>query len=93
MIQPEESWTHDFCLLSHAEQDNTLSQEALALLIEAELGKKKVVFPNKKGDFQHFKDVLEREYDKLKSQDAAFELMRAETGGTSRPLKLFSIPK
>ena len=91
MIQPQESWTHDFCLLSNAEQDKTLSQEGLALLKEAELGKKKVVFP-KKGDFQHFKDVLEREYDKLKSQEAAFELMRAETGGTSRPLRLFSIP-
>ena len=92
MIQPEESWTHDFCLLTDTEQDKTLSQEALALLKEAELGKKKVVFPNKNGDFQHFKDVLEREYDKLRSQDAAFELMRAERGGTSRPLKLFSIP-
>ena len=92
MIQPKESWTHDFCLLSDTEQDKTPSQEALALLKEAELGKKKVVFPNKKGDFQHFKDVLEKEYDKLKSQDEAFELMRAETGGISRPLKLISIP-
>lgn len=66
------------------------SQEALALSKEAELGKKKVVFPNKKGNFQHFKDALEREYDKLKSRDGAFELMRAVSSGTSRPLKLIS---
>lgn len=48
MIQPKESWTHDFCLLSDTEQDKTQSQEALALLKEADLGKKKVVFLNKK---------------------------------------------
>ena len=66
MMQPKESRTHDFCLLSDIEQDKTPSQEALALSKEAELGKKRVVFPNKKGDYQHFKDVLEREYDKLK---------------------------
>lgn len=36
--------------------------------------------------------MLEREYDKLKSQDGAFELIRAEKGGTSTPVKLISIP-
>ena len=92
MIQPKESRTHDFCLLWDTEQDKTPSLEALALSKEAELGKKKVVFPNKKGDYQHFKDVLEREYDKLKSRDGAFELMPAVSSGTSRPLKLISIP-
>ena len=38
------------------------------------------------------KHVLESEYEKLKSQDGAFELMRAESGGTSRPLKLILKP-
>ena len=36
--------------------------------------------------------MLEREYDKLKSRDGAFELMQAVSSGTSRPLKLISIP-
>lgn len=49
-------------------------------------------FPNKNGNFEHFKDVFESEYEKLKSQDGAFELMRAESGGTSRPLKLMLMP-
>ena len=38
------------------------------------------------------KHVLESEYEKLKSQDGAFELMRAESGGNSRPLKLILMP-
>lgn len=92
MIQPKETWTHDFCLLSNTEQDKTPSQESLLSLKESGLGRKRVVFPNKNGNFEHFKDVLESEYEKLKSQDGAFELMRAESGGTSRPLKLILMP-
>lgn len=94
MIQPKESWTHDFCLLSNTEQDKTPSQESLVALKEAELGRKRVVFPSKNGNFEHMKQVLESEYEKLKSQDGAFELtcMRAESGGTSRPLKLILMP-
>ena len=41
MIQPKETWTHDFCLLSSTEQDKTPSQEALMTLKEADLGRKK----------------------------------------------------
>ena len=47
MIHPKESWTHDFCLLSNTEQDKTPSQGSLVALKEAELGRKRVVFPNK----------------------------------------------
>ena len=92
MIQPKESWTHDFCLLSNTEQDKTPSQESLVALKEAELGRKRVVFPNKSGNFEHMKHVLENEYEKLKSQDGAFELNRAESFGTSGPLKLILMP-
>ena len=38
MIQPKESWTHDFCLLSNTEQGKTPSQESLLALKEAGLG-------------------------------------------------------
>ena len=71
MIQPKESWTHDFCLLSSTDQGG---------------------FPKQKWNFEHFKDVLESAYGKLKSQDGAFELMGAESGGTSRPLKIILMP-
>ncbi|KAL9961148.1 hypothetical protein ACROYT_G030041 [Oculina patagonica] len=92
MIQPKKTWTHDFCLLSNTEQDKTPSQESLLSLKESGLGRKRVVFPNKNGNFEHLKNVLETEYEKLKCQDGAFELMRAESGGTSRPLKLLLMP-
>ena len=92
MIQPKESWTHDFCVLSDPEQDKTPSQESLAALKEAGLGKRKVTFSNKNGNFEHFKAVLENEYEKLKSQDGALEVMRAESGGTSRPLRVILMP-
>ena len=76
-----------FFVLSDPEQNKTPSQESLAALKEAGLGRRRVVFPNKNGNFEHFKAVLESEYEKFKSQDSVFEIMRAESGGTSRPLK------
>ena len=75
MIQPKELWTHDFCLLSNTEQHKTPSQESLVAIKEAGLGRKRVVFPNKSGNFENMKHVLESEYERLKSQDGAFELM------------------
>ena len=57
MIQPKESWTNDFCLLSNTEQNKTPSQESLFALKEAELGTKRVVFPNLSGNFDHMKHV------------------------------------
>ena len=92
MIQPKESWTHDFCLLSNTKQDKTPSQESLLALKEAGLGRRKVVFPNRNGNFEDLKGFLVSENEKIKSQDGAFELMRAESGGTSRPLKSILIP-
>ena len=57
----KESWTHDFCIFSDAEQDKTPSEKKLALFKEAKLGKKKKVFPrNKNENFEHCKDVLYR---------------------------------
>ena len=92
MILPKESWKHDFFPLSNTKQDKTPPQESLVALKEAELGRKRVVFPNKSGNFDHMKHVLESEYEKLKPKDGAFELMRAKSGGTSGPLKLIMMP-
>ena len=91
-IQPKKSWTHDFCLLSETHQTTTPKLKLLSTLKEAGLGKKRIVFPNKSAEFSKLKEVLETEYPQLKSQDGAFELMRAEGGGYSRPLCVIPIP-
>lgn len=91
-IQPKKSWTHDFCLLAETKQIKTPSLTRLSAIKEAGLGKKRIVFPDKNAGFAKLKSVLETEYPKLKSQDGAFELMRAEGGGYSRSLCLIPIP-
>ena len=60
----------------------TPSQESLVALRGRAIGRKRVAFPNKSGNFEHMRHVLEGEklYEKLKSQDGAFELMQAESG-------------
>jgi hypothetical protein len=77
-IQPKKSWTHDFCLLAETNQSRTPSLTRLSAIKEAGLGKKRIVFPDKNAGFAKLKSVLETEYPKLKSQDGAFELMRAQ---------------
>ena len=91
-IQPRKSWTHDFCLLAGSRQAITPTLSRLSKLREAGLGRKHIVFPDKTAKFVTFKSVLETEYPKLKMQDGAFELMRAEGGGYSRPLCLIPMP-
>lgn len=91
-IQPKKSWTHDFCLLAESNQNITPSLTRLSALKEAGLGKRHIVFPDKNAGFAKLKSVLETEYPKLISQDGAFELMRGQGGGYSRPLCLIPIP-
>lgn len=79
-------------MLSETQQITTPSLKLLSTLKEAGLGKKRIVFPNKNAEFLKLKAVLETEYPQLKLQDGAFELMRAEGGGYSRPLCLIPIP-
>ena len=92
MVKPRETWTHNFCLLSSTVQDTSPLLEELLQLKDAGLGKKNVVFSKKDGNFEHFKNTLEKEYEKLKAQEGAFELLRAETGGIGRPLKIIPMP-
>ena len=66
--------------------------DELGELGEVGLERHKIVFPSKSGDFNPLRETLEKEFTKLKTQDGAFELLRAESGGISRPLKLLSIP-
>ena len=73
-------------------QDISLLLDELGELREAGLGCRKIVFPFKSGDFNHLQETVEKEFTKLKTQNGAFELLRAESGGISRPLKLLSMP-
>lgn len=45
----------------------------------------KVVFKDRNGDFNHLKSTLEEHFPKLKSQNGAFKLLRADRGGNARP--------
>ena len=91
-FEPRKTWTHDFCLLSDPNRCLTPSVKHLVNIKDAGLGRKRIVFPDKKSSFSKVKQVLESEYPKLKSEDGAFELLRAEGGGSNRPLCLIPIP-
>lgn len=92
VFQPRKTWTHDFCLLSDPVCNVTPSISQFTKLKDAGLGKKRITFPDKKASFMKFKSILEEEYPKLKDQDGAFEIMRAQGGGNSRPLHLIPMP-
>ena len=82
----KDTWTHDFILLHSPNTNKTPSLAESHTLTLAGLGKKKIVFPDKRGDFLKLRATLEKEYPKLTSQRGAFELLRADRGGPSRPL-------
>ena len=73
-------------MLSSPSTDKTPSVKEASNLLYAGLGKKRITFSNKQGDFNHLKTTLEKEYPKLSSQKGAFELLRADRGGATRPL-------
>lgn len=79
-------------MLASPNQDISLLLDELGELREAGLECRKIVFPFKSGDFNHLQETVEKEFTKLKTQNGAFELLRAESGGISRPLKLLSMP-
>ena len=56
--------------------------------MSAGLGYEKIVFPSKTGDHAMLSNELLKIYPKLKTQNGAFELLRAEGGGQGRRLCL-----
>ena len=82
----KETWTHDFFLLASPNTEKTPTLAETNALLQAGMGRKRVVFKDKQGSFAHIKDMLEREFPKLKTQNGAFEFMRADRGGACRPL-------
>lgn len=82
----KDTWTKEFLVLSSPRDEKTPRAECLQALQAAGLGKKKVVFKDKNGNFDHLKSTLEEHFPKLKSQNGAFELLRVDRGGSSHPL-------
>ena len=82
----KETWTHDFFLLASPMAAKTPTLTESNALLQAGLGKKHIVFKDKQGSFDHVRETLEKEFPKLKTQNGAFEFMRADRGGASRPL-------
>ena len=91
VITPTETWTHDFCLLSSKEDDKTPTLTELMELRDCGLGKHKVVFQGKNSDHGKVREVLETTYPKLKTQNGAFELLRAQRGGVSQLLQVIPL--
>ena len=91
VVTPKETWAHDFCLLSDKDATKTQSLTMLTALREAGLGKRKITFDNKRSGHGKFGQVLETIYPKLKSQNGAFELFRAERGETCCNLALIGM--
>ena len=82
----KDTWTHDFVLLSSTADNRTPTSQVMQQLQSAGLGRKKIVFKDKNGGFDHLRETLEKEFPKLETQGGAFELLRADRGGNSRPL-------
>ncbi|XP_066910994.1 uncharacterized protein [Clytia hemisphaerica] len=79
---PPSTWTHDFFLLASKHAEKSPDRLTVLELNNAGLGKKKVVFQDKKGDHSHIRKTLESHYPMLRSQNGAFSLLRCESGGS-----------
>ncbi|XP_065058553.1 uncharacterized protein LOC135686279 [Rhopilema esculentum] len=87
-IKPKETWTRDFCLLAEPTEGKTPCTARLLKLKEAGIGKRKVRFDDKNASHGKVRQVLETVYPKLKSQAGAFEMLRADRGGTNCDLNI-----
>ena len=86
VVVVKETWTHDFFLLASPNAAKTPTLAESNALLQAGMGKKRIVFKDKQGSFAHIKETLVREFPKLKTQNGAFEFMRADRGGACCPL-------
>ena len=68
----KEKCTRDFCLLARTNDDMVPSFAELQIFREAGIGRKKVVFSNKKVDRNKVRACLEELFPKLHSQAGAF---------------------
>ena len=88
----KDTWTKEFLVLLSPSDDKTPQVDMIRSLQAASLGKVKVVFKDKNGDFSHLKNTLEEYFPRLKSQNGAFEVLRADRGGNTRRLLSIHMP-
>ena len=77
---PLDTWTHDVCVLGRCEECCTPSRERNEVLINAGLGKMKLVFPDKKAKHADVLSFLTEKFPRLKD-GGGFEVLRAHGGG------------
>ena len=83
---PNNTWTHDICVLALVNEEATPNRDRLDQLKSAGLGKKRIAF-NKNGDHAYFIKKLEEEFPQLQSQQGAIEVLRSTGGGAGiRPI-------
>ena len=86
MFVPNNTWTHDICVLALVNEEATPNRDRLDQLKSAGLGKKRIAF-NKNGDHAYFIKKLEEEFPQLQSQQGAIEVLRSTGGGAGiRPI-------
>ena len=71
-------------MLANPDDHTVPSLSELMDLNLAGLGKKRVKFPSKDANHLQVRETLESVYPKLKTQNGAFEFLRAERGGGVR---------
>ena len=80
---PLETWTHDICVLGRCDENATPDGQRMDVLMQAGLGKMKLVFPNKKESHIEVENFLEEKFPRLRD-GGGIEVLRA-VGGGGRP--------
>jgi len=75
-----ETWTHDVCALGKYDENKTPDRPRMEKLMQAGLGKMKLVFPNKKASHDEFQSYLVEKFPRL-IDGGEIEVMRAVGGG------------
>ena len=79
-FSPLETWTHDVCVLGKCDENVTPDRQRMDILMQAGLGKMKLVFPNKKANHMEVQSFLEEKFPRL-SDGGGIEVLRAVGGG------------
>lgn len=85
---PLETWTHDVCVLGKCDENVTPDRQRMDLLMQAGLGKMKLVFPNKKANHMEVQSFLEEKFPRLQDGGGIEVLRAVGGGGGQRPLHL-----
>ena len=79
---PPTTWTHEFFLLNKTTDHCTPLRSQIDAMQRAGLGRRKVIFEDKRGDHVHVRETLDKYFPKLASQNGAFQLLRCLSGGS-----------